>query len=144
MKRYKMTINNEPYEAHIVEFSNENAKIIVNGTEFKVVFESDNPLNQPRVIEVAKTIPLAPEVKPEALPVVSSGSVSQIKAPLPSVVVKVMKNVGDTIKTGDAIIILEAMKMESEVFAPCDGQIESILVKAQDTVQEGQVMMTVK
>ena len=151
MKKYKMKINNEPYDAHILEFSSQNAKIKVNGVEFKVVFESDNPIDQPKVIAVAKTIPLLPEVKseikqPEAAstPTPPQSSGNPIKAPLPGVIVKINYKIGDTIKTGDVLLILEAMKMESEMFAPFDGVIESILVKEQDTVQEGQVMMVVR
>jgi pyruvate carboxylase subunit B len=67
-----------------------------------------------------------------------TGDMELLKAPLPGVVVRIFKKEGDTVKVGDVLMILEAMKMESELAAPHDGIVERILVNERDVVSEGQ------
>ncbi|MAL77858.1 MAG: acetyl-CoA carboxylase biotin carboxyl carrier protein subunit [Sneathiella sp.] len=57
---------------------------------------------------------------------------------------KVEMNVGDTVQTGDVIMILESMKMEIPVEAPTDGKIADILVKPEDSVDEDQILCTIE
>ena len=51
---------------------------------------------------------------------------------------------GDSIKKGDVIVILEAMKMENEIMAPCDGTVTSVVVKKGDTVDTGALIATIQ
>jgi biotin carboxyl carrier protein len=66
-----------------------------------------------------------------------------VKAPMPGTVLDIKANVGDAVKAGQAIIILEAMKMENDIVAPCDGTVTSIVVKKGDSVDSNQLMATV-
>lgn len=67
--------------------------------------------------------------------------VSELKAPMPGMVLKVLVAVGDEIKKGSALLILEAMKMENVIKAPADVVIKSIKVKPTDKVEKNQVMI---
>jgi len=64
MKRYKMTINGQHYETHVVEYSKLNARIIVNDVEYSVEFDHEEPApKQQQIVLVNNTIPAAPEIK---------------------------------------------------------------------------------
>lgn len=65
----------------------------------------------------------------------------QIEAPLPGTIWKVETQVGATVKEGDTVLILEAMKMENEIMAEIDGTVKEILVQKGDAVQAGDVLV---
>lgn len=137
MKSYKMKINGETYDARIISFDSESAKVEVNGNVFLVEFEDDNQNMIPRITRTYKEAPGAPQLSVDY----ADGSV---KAPIPGVIVSIKKNVGDRVEKGQAIVILEAMKMESEIEAPACGVIEEILVKEKAAVHEGDVLVKIK
>ena len=58
-------------------------------------------------------------------------------APMPGMIVKYLKSVGDTVAKGETIVILEAMKMENALTAPCDGVVKAVPFKSGDTVAKG-------
>lgn len=64
-----------------------------------------------------------------------------IKAPMPGLVLKVMVGTGDSVSEGDALLILEAMKMENIIKAPGDGVVKNVLVKAKDAIEKGTVLI---
>ena len=68
---------------------------------------------------------------------------AQLKAPMPGLVVAVKTEVGKTVKSGDGLIILEAMKMENELRAPWGGTVKAIKVAAGDKVEQGQLLATI-
>ena len=67
--------------------------------------------------------------------------IAELKAPMPGMVLKVLVNEGDTVKKGDNILILEAMKMENIIKSPADVAIKTIRVKPSDKVEKNQVMV---
>ncbi|HIQ05951.1 MAG TPA: biotin/lipoyl-binding protein, partial [Anaerolineae bacterium] len=67
-----------------------------------------------------------------------------ITAPIPGMVVKVQVDEGDSVKAGQSVMILEAMKMENELRAPRDGVVRAVLVKPGDHVDQDQVLVTLK
>jgi len=77
----------------------------------------------------------APAAAPAPVPAAVDGTA--LKAPMPGMVIRYIKNVGDAVKKGDDIVVLEAMKMENALKAPCDGVIKSIPFKSGDTVAKG-------
>lgn len=137
MKRYKMRINGEKYEAKVISFDSESAKVDVNGNIFLVEFEDDEHNYIPKLSRSYKESPGAPQLAVEY----ADGN---IKAPIPGVIASIKKKVGDRIEKGEAILTLEAMKMESEIEAPACGVIEEILVKEKSPVHEGDVLVKVK
>ena len=137
MKKYKMKINGQNYEARIVEYSDTVAKITVNGIDFDIEFESDEISKTPQIIQVERPMPAPVETQKEV------SSEKEVKAPIPGVVISIKVNEGDTVKTGDILLTLEAMKMESEIVSPIDGNIEKVLIKERATVQEGDVLIKI-
>ena len=67
-----------------------------------------------------------------------------IKTPLPGVIIDVKVNVGDTVKKGDTVVVLEAMKMENNINADRDGKVASIAVKKGDTVADGAALVVLE
>ena len=66
-----------------------------------------------------------------------------VESPLPGVIVEVMVKVGDVVKTGQTVAVLEAMKMENDIQAECDGSVAAVNVKNGDSVMEGTVLLTI-
>lgn len=121
-----------------------NYTITVNGTVYDVAVEEKAGGAAP-VAPAAPAPNTAPAPKPEApkaaAPAGSAGSV-EITAPMPGKILSVKTSVGQSVKKGDVVLLLEAMKMENEVVAPQDGTIASINVDSGDMVEAGNVLVT--
>ena len=122
MKRYNITVNGTAYDVAVEEVS------------------SDGAVSAPVQAAAPAPKPAAP-----AAPAASgaAGSV-KITAPMPGTIVDVKAKVGDTVKNGTVIAVLEAMKMENDVVADRDGTIASINVNKGDSVSTGSVIATLK
>ena len=91
---------------------------------------------------VAAAPAAAPAVAPApAAPAVAGGT--EVKSPLAGSVFKLKVKVGDHVETNQEVAIIEALKMENPVVAPCAGTVNSIAVKETDTVVDGQTLMTI-
>lgn len=139
MKEYKYKINGNLYNVTIGDIEENIAHVEVNGTPYKVEMEkapkktiSVKPVVRP-VHTDAPTAPTTPITKPAAV----SGGKSGVKSPLPGVILDIKVKVGDAVKKGQTIIILEAMKMENNINADKDGKITAINVNKGDSVLEG-------
>lgn len=71
----------------------------------------------------------------------ATGKVNNIKAPMPGLIIDLRVKVGDTVQPGDALLVLEAMKMENVLKAPGAGTIRNLKIKKGDTVEKGQVLI---
>lgn len=116
--------------------------ITVNGVAYSVSVEETAAGAAPAAAPAAapKAAP-APAPKQAAAPAGAQGAVT-VKAPMPGNILDVKVKVGDTVKAGDNLIILEAMKMENEIVAPKDGTVASINVNKGDTVNSGDVLVS--
>ena len=108
--------------------------ITVNGNVYNVTVEEGQTSGAP-VAAAPKAAPAAPAPK-AAAPAAAAGAVA-VTASVPGKVFKVEASVGQAVKAGDPIIILEAMKMEIPVVAPQDGTVASIDVAVGDAVESG-------
>lgn len=118
-----------------------NYTITVNGNVYDVVVEEGASTGAP----VAAKAPAAPKAAPKAPAAPkASGAAGSIKveAGAAGKIFKVEASVGQAVKKGDAVIILEAMKMEIPVVAPEDGTVASVDVAVGDTVEAGAVLAT--
>ena len=116
MKEYKYKINGNSYKVTIGDIEDNIAHVEVNGTHYKVEMEKQpKPVAKPVTVRPMPNAPAAPTqvVKPTAPSTGKSG----VKSPLPGVILDIKVNVGDTVKKGQTIIILEAMKMENNINA---------------------------
>lgn len=139
MRKYRLIINGQKYEAVISEFSLNHARINVNGTEYTVEIEDDISQQIPKLERAEKALPVAPQFSSSFD--LKSGA---IKAPLPGVIVAVQVKEGDSVKKGDTILILEAMKMQSEIASPVSGIISKVHVKEKALVQEGEILINIQ
>jgi biotin carboxyl carrier protein len=137
MKEYNLKINGNDYAVVINSVEDNVAEIEVNGTPFQV--ELDRPVKPQAAPKVNRPAP-AP-TSGSGAPVVSkptvSGSAEAVKSPLPGVVLSVDVRVGDTVKTGQKLLVLEAMKMENSIDADRDGKVIAVKVAKGDSVLEG-------
>ena len=137
MKEYKYKINGNLYNVVIGDVEDNIAHVEVNGTHYTVEME-----NKPKAAPTPKPV-ARPVVKQEAAPVapvakpVASAAKSGVKSPLPGVILDIKVNVGDEVKKGQTIIILEAMKMENTINADKDGKVTAINVSKGESVLEG-------
>ena len=142
MKDYKYTINGNIYKVTIGDIEENVAHVEVNGTPYLVEMEK---VVKPAMKPVVKARPTTPAAPTTQLPRPSAAAgAGTIKSPLPGVILNVKVNVGDAVKKGDTIIILEAMKMENAIKADRDGKIAAINVKQGESVLEGAALVTIE
>lgn len=84
------------------------------------------------------------ETKEEVKTVSSTGASNEITATMSAGVFKILVNIGDSVKAGQTVVILEAMKMEIPIEAGCDGEVEEILISQGQTVEDGQLLVKLK
>ena len=105
-------------------------RVNVNGTAYEVEIE-----------EMTGAPVAAPAAAPAAAPVASAAG-EAVTAPMPGNILAVNVAAGDTVKKGQVLMILEAMKMENEIMCPHDGKIASVAVQKDATVESGSVLCT--
>jgi len=146
MKKFSFTINGNPYDLEIKNVEDNVAEVEVNGFSYTVEFD--------RVLETTKTpklvrseaVPstdITPSVQKTSSPAGPKGS-GYIKSPLPGTIIEVYVKAGDTVKTGDKLITLEAMKMENIINSDKSGKVVSVNVKKSDSVMEGDILIEVE
>lgn len=153
MNKYQYKVQGVDYDVEIEEVEGNVAKVNVNGIRFdvelkqpinptstlkKVHVEAPKPVARPSVAVAAPAAPVA--AAPAAAP---AGAGSPVKAPLPGTIIELKVNVGDTVKQGDVVLVLEAMKMQNNIESEYDGTVTSISVKQGETVMEGAVLLTI-
>ena len=145
MKEYKYTINGKKYEVEIGDIVENIASVKVNGEEFKVEMEKEpEPEKKKVVVKPAAAQPQAPKA---AAPQAAAGVVNTanaIKAPLPGVVTEVKVAVGDEVKAGDTVVVLEAMKMANNLNTEKAGKVTAVLVNVGDSVMEDTPLVVVE
>lgn len=121
MAKYVVTLNGKNYE---VEVEKNTAKI-TNTTAAAAPAAAPAPKAAPAPASVA-----APAPAPAPAPVAAApAGGANVTAPMPGTVLNVVAPVGTAVKAGDVILILEAMKMENDIVAPCDGTVASVAAK---------------
>lgn len=132
MKEFKYTINGTQYNVEILKEENNIVELEVNGTPYTVGIE--NPDKKAPEI----TRPVAPQAASGIVsPKKNTGTGGAVKSPLPGVILDVNVKVGDTIKVGDKVLLLEAMKMENTISSEFAGKVLEIKVQKGDSVLEG-------
>ncbi|MCH5328322.1 MAG: acetyl-CoA carboxylase biotin carboxyl carrier protein subunit [Coprobacter sp.] len=136
MKDYKFKINGNLYKVSVSSIVDNMAEVEVNGTPYKV--ELDQPAKkQIRPLKRPQAAPTTSTGAPVVSRPVASGAPGAIHSPLPGVILDVCVKAGDTVKRGQKVMVLEAMKMENVINADRDGKVVEIKVNKGDSVLEG-------
>jgi len=137
MKEYKLKINGNDYSVNITDIEDTIAEVEVNGIPFKVEFDRTVKKN-PSVTRPVNSSIQTTVSKPTTTvtPPTVSGS-TEIKSPLPGVILEVSVKEGDNVKKGQKLMVLEAMKMENVIESSTDGKVAAIKVGKGDSVLEG-------
>jgi len=124
---YHILQNNKSYKAEIVEanFDQRDYSVELNGTVYSVSI--DNQLDQ--------------LIKEMGFSVGTSKNVKLVKAPMPGLVLSVNVEIGQEVAEDDALLVLEAMKMESTLASPSSGIVKNIAIKSGETVDKGQLLI---
>ena len=120
----------------------------VNGNSYEVEVEEIKDGVQPVAPAVqrpaAAPAPAAPvAAAPKAAPAVAVAGAGTVSAPMPGTVLDIMVKEGDVVKSGQVCVILEAMKMENELPAPCDGTVKSVNVTKGASVNTSDVLVVI-
>lgn len=146
MKEYKYTINGMKYTVGIGDIVDNEATVEVNGVPYKVELEKKKETQKPAITQSGKTnygpAPVT-EVKPAKVQV-ASGRAEAVKSPLPGTVLSIDVKPGATVKVGDKVGVLEAMKMENEIRTTRAGVVKEILVSPGDAILEGTDIMIIE
>ena len=151
MKQYKYKINGAQYDVTIDSIAGNIARVEVNGIPFEVEMQGSSLVEEALPVQVADEASVtatpaqaAPKAEtPAPAAAAGPGTGAPVKAPLPGVVTKVPVTVGQTVKKGETVLVLEAMKMENNITAEADGTITGICVAAGDSVMEGTTLLTI-
>ena len=117
MNKFKITIDGNNYDVTVNLTDHHKANVEVNGISYDVSYEA----------------PGTPQVHVSA-PAAAASSATSIKAPLPGTIMTINVKVGDQVKRGDTLVVMEAMKMENNIMANKDGQVKAIHVTVGQTV----------
>ena len=134
MKQYTLTINGKTYDVRIDSIRDGKADVTVNGTPCRVELPSEQkeiePVARPR--KARKKEPTA------------AGAASDVVAPMSGIIKEIFVREGQEVSRGDRVAILEAMKMENDLLAGCDGNVTGIYVSKGDTVSDGAPILTIR
>ena len=121
MKEYKFKINGKEYQVAIGEASGNMLSVNVNGADYQVELENMNAAAAPA----------------------ATGAGQTIKSPLPGIIISVDVKEGQAVKRGQKVAVVEAMKMENDILAECDGTVTAVHARKGDSVLEGADIVTI-
>lgn len=141
MKEYKYTIEGKEYKVEIGEIVDNIAHVTVNGESFKVEME---PEAEPEKKKVVLGQPSKESASAESTPAANINTSNAIKAPLPGVITSIEVEVGQEVKAGDTVVVLEAMKMANNIEAEKDGKVTAICIKQGESVLEDAPLVVIE
>ncbi len=144
MKEYRLTINDNSYTVVIKDVTDDAVFAEVNGTRH--VIHIDTIENMTRMTESTPVQPAAssPATATPVKPVAASNAgTGTILTPIPGQVLSVSVSVGEQVRSGQKLLVLEAMKLENSITATMDGTVDEILVKEGDVVNQGQTLIVI-
>lgn len=138
MKNFKFRINSNNYNVRVLSQEDNIIDLEVNGTSYSVKLSEEVKVTKtPTLVRAASKRPAEP------LKVSPSSSNSKIVAPIPGTVLSIDVKVGDTIKLGDRLLVLEAMKMENNIASEKSGTVTAVNVKVGQQVLQNEVMIEI-
>ena len=130
MRKFNITVNGKTYEVDVEEV----------GGASTAAYTAPAAAAPAQAAPAAAPAPNAPAPKPAAA---STGAGTPVKAPMPGTIVSIKVNVGDTVNKDTLVAVLEAMKMENEIFAGVEGTVTGIATNAGASINSGDTIITV-
>ena len=153
MKEYKFKINGKEYQVAIGEASGNMLSVNVNGANYEVELDASNlAASAGNAFAGAKKMADAPANASPASAAPSTaasaatgaaGAGKTIKSPLPGIIISVDVKEGQAVKRGQKVAVIEAMKMENDILAECDGTVTAVHARKGDSVLEGADIVTI-
>lgn len=145
MKEYKYTIDGEEYKVNIGNIEDNVASVTVNGNKYKVEMEPEpEPEKKKVVLGKATSQPGNEDSNADSQNTANANTANALRAPLPGVITEVCVSVGDKVKKGDTVVVLEAMKMANNIESEKDGKVTAVLVKQGVSVMEDTPLVVIE
>jgi biotin carboxyl carrier protein len=149
MAKYEVTVDGQQYEVEIVRDDGRRALLKVDGREYEVEASNVSAVSAPAPNPSPAGMTSEPKPRASAAaPPAEQGSAGsdgvQVCAPMPGLVLEVCVSLGQGVKSGDALLRLEAMKMENDIESQTEGKVKEILVAKGEEVQEGDVLVVLE
>lgn len=146
MRKYTLQVNGKDVSVEVKNFSGDEAELELNGEVFQVQVQNITHTAAPVDVQPSEnsgrsfssTAPVSTPKRPAGA--TSKGSVL---APIPGVVLSIYVDVGDTVRSGQPLLKMEAMKMENEVSAGQSGSVSAVLTQVGDSVLQGQELVQI-
>ena len=143
--RYRITIDGVAYDVEVGDILASPVRVLVDGEEFEVeVPDAPTTRQDPTHPDPSpRPRPARPRPVQRARPsaAANDGSQDVIRAPMPGRIIRVNVSAGDGVERGQALLVLESMKMENTIAAPRDGVVSQVHVAGEDSVQHGQSLV---
>jgi len=143
LRKYVLNIKDREYKAEVKTLSTESAIIIVDEQEYKIDLKdigrnAESVVKQKSVTSSSKISTQKEKSKP------SYNTGNEVLAPLPGLILEVLVSENAMVKSGQAIAVMEAMKMENQIQAPHDGTVKKVLINKDDSVMEGDILFEIE
>lgn len=145
MKNFKFTINGNIYDAEITGIEDNIAEVSINGVAYSVEIDRKKQIAKTPKLIRTMAVPSTdshPSMAKTANPTAPKGT-GNIKSPLPGVILDIYVHEGDTVKIGQKLLMLEAMKMENIINADKEGRVSQIKAGKGDSVMEGDILIVI-
>lgn len=143
MKKYNLIINGNEYNVGIVQVEGNQVTVEVNGTTYDVQMDKkETKAKKTPTLVRSSGIPASSTKTPEVRAKAAAGG-NKVTAPLPGTILHIHVKVGDTIKKGQNLLTMEAMKMENSILAEKDGVVSAIVVKEGQVVLQGDTLFEI-
>ena len=158
MKQYSFKINGKEYNVAIGEADGKMLSVNVNGADYQVELEGDTlapsglgmtngnvgmTTSVPVMPSAASAAPAPSAASAAPAPKAAAGAGQTVKSPLPGIIISVDVKEGQAVKRGQKVAVVEAMKMENDILAECDGTVTAIHARKGDSVLEGADIVTI-
>jgi biotin carboxyl carrier protein len=135
MNRYSVTVNGRTHDVELIEQRGTFVRFETGGTTYEVEIAPQLVLREQVGSPMASVVP-RPVAQPKG-----SKAAGDVTAPMPGIIVSIGVTVGQTVQTGQSLLVMEAMKMENNISAAGSGTVKEILVKPGQQVENGQLLI---
>ncbi|MBS4023436.1 MAG: biotin/lipoyl-binding protein [Dethiobacter sp.] len=147
MRKFRVTVNGQPYDVLVEEFgapATATPTFVPTARPPAPIQPASVPKSPPPAPLAAPPMAVKPSPAPQSKPVQPAGGSTVISAPMPGVILNVLVSSGQSVKIGDVLLILEAMKMENEVTASTAGVVKEVAVSKGSNVNTGDLMVVIE